>query len=87
MPSMVPPVTACLWFDGDAEAAARFYTALVPESVMGEIGRAAADYPAGRAGDVLTVEFTLGGVPFVGLNGGPNVAFTEAVSFQLACAD
>lgn len=87
MSRMVPPVTACLWFDGDAEAAARFYTALVPDSAMGEIGHAAADYPAGRAGDVLTVEFTLGGVPFMGLNGGPNVAFTEAVSFQLACAD
>ena len=83
----ISKITTCLWFDGDAEEAARFYTSIVPDSVMGDIGRAPLDYPAGKAGDVLTVEFVLGGTAFVGLNGGPNHPFNDAVSFQIACAD
>ena len=64
-------ITPCLWFDGTAEEAARFYASLLPDSHVDRILRAPGDYPSGKAGDVLTVEFTLMGQPFVGLNGGP----------------
>jgi predicted 3-demethylubiquinone-9 3-methyltransferase (glyoxalase superfamily) len=78
-----PTITPCLWFDGNAEEAARFYASVIPGSHVNAIHRAPGDYPSGKAGDVLTVEFTLMGRPFVGLNGGPMFKFTEAVSFQL----
>jgi predicted 3-demethylubiquinone-9 3-methyltransferase (glyoxalase superfamily) len=76
-------ITPCLWFDGNAEEAANFYVALLPDSRIDEVVRSPIDYPAGKAGDVLTVDFTLGGQRFVGLNGGPGFTFNEAVSFQI----
>jgi predicted 3-demethylubiquinone-9 3-methyltransferase (glyoxalase superfamily) len=76
-------ITPCLWFDGNAEEAARFYASVIPGSRIDAVHRAPGDYPSGKAGDVLTVEFTLMGRPFVGLNGGPLFKFSEAVSFQL----
>lgn len=79
--------TICLWYDKDAEAAARFYTATFPGSVLGAINRAPSDYPSGKAGDVLTVAFTLAGIPCIGLNGGPAFRHTEAFSFQIATDD
>jgi predicted 3-demethylubiquinone-9 3-methyltransferase (glyoxalase superfamily) len=75
-------ITPCLWFNGQAEEAARFYTSVFPDSRIDEVFRAPGDYPAGKAGDVLMVAFTLGGRPFTALNGGPNFAFNEAVSLQ-----
>ncbi|MFL6857100.1 MAG: VOC family protein [Allosphingosinicella sp.] len=80
-------ITPCLWFDGRAEEAANFYAALFPDSRVDAVTRSPADYPAGKAGDVITVEFTLMGRPFMGLNGGPAFAFTEAVSFSILCDD
>jgi 2-polyprenyl-6-hydroxyphenyl methylase/3-demethylubiquinone-9 3-methyltransferase len=77
----------CLWFDGDAEDAARFYASTFPDSSVGAVLRAPGDYPSGKAGDVLTVEFTVMGVPCLGLNGGPHFKHTEAFSFQVATAD
>ncbi|MEH3148423.1 MAG: VOC family protein [Methylobacterium frigidaeris] len=79
--------TICLWYDKDAEAAARFYVATFPDSAMGAVHRAPADYPAGRAGDVLTVTFTVAGIPCLGLNGGPAFRHSEAFSFQVATDD
>ena len=79
----MPAITPCLWFDGKAEEAATFYTSLLPGSRVDKVHRAPGNYPAGKAGDVLTVEFTLMGRPFVGLNGGPHFKFNEAVSFQI----
>jgi len=76
-------ITPCLWFDGKAEEAARFYTSLLPDSRVDKVQRAPGDYPSGKSGDVLIVEFTLMGRPFVGLNGGPHFKFNEAVSFQI----
>lgn len=76
-------ITPCLWFDGDAEEAANFYASLLPESRIDRVHKAPGDYPSGKAGDVLTVEFTLMGRPFLGLNGGPYFTFNEAVSFQI----
>jgi predicted 3-demethylubiquinone-9 3-methyltransferase (glyoxalase superfamily) len=76
-------ITPCLWFDGNAEEAATFYTSLLPNSRIDKVQRAPGDYPSGKAGDVLTVEFTLMGRPFVGLNGGAHFKFNEAVSFQI----
>src|SRR5262249_23593668 len=76
-----------LWFDGQAEQAAKFYVSLLPDSLIERVTRSPADTPSGPAGMVLTVEFTLGGSHFVGLNGGPQYRFTEAVSFQIACKD
>jgi len=75
--------TVCLWFDGAAEAAARFYAATFPRSAVGAILRAPGDYPNGTRGDVLTVEFTVLGVHCVGLNGGPQFKHSEAFSFQV----
>jgi predicted 3-demethylubiquinone-9 3-methyltransferase (glyoxalase superfamily) len=80
-------ITVCLWFDGQAEEAARFYTRLFPDSRVDKVVEAATDNPSTPAGAVLTVEFTLAGRPFVGLNGGPDFEFNEAVSFVIDCDD
>src|SRR6202012_1282488 len=82
-----PKNTICLWFDKDAEAAARFYAATFPDSVVSAVHRAPSDYPAGKAGDVITVEFTVAGIPCLGLNGGPTFKHNEAFSFQIATDD
>jgi len=79
--------TVCLWFDGDAEEAARFYASVFPDSAVTAVYRAPGDYPAGKQGDVLTVEFTVLGMPCLGLNGGPGDPHTDAFSFQVATAD
>ena len=76
--------TICLWYDKDAEEAARFYAKTFPNSSVGAVMRAPADYPAGKKGDVLTVEFTVAGIPCIGLNGGPEFKHNEAFSFQIA---
>ena len=76
--------TICLWYDKDAEAAARFYAGVFPDSAVGAVHRAPGNYPAGKTGDVLTVEFTVAGIPCLGLNGGPMFKHTEAFSFQIA---
>ncbi len=76
-------IVTCLWFDKNAEEAAKFYAATFPDSRVTAVHRAPGDYPDGRAGDVLTVEFIVLGQPFVGLNGGPQFTFDEAVSFQV----
>jgi predicted 3-demethylubiquinone-9 3-methyltransferase (glyoxalase superfamily) len=80
---MSDKAAVCLWFDKDAEEAARFYTATFPDSALGAISRAPGDYPAGEEGAVLTVEFTLCGLPYVGLNGGPYATPSEAYSLQV----
>src|SRR5512142_824205 len=77
----------CLWFDGQAEEAARFYTSIFPDSRIDKVVPAAADFPSGHKGDVVTVAFTLSGARFVGLNGGPEFTFDEAISFVIDCAD
>ena len=79
--------TICLWYDKDAEAAARFYAATFPDSAVGAVHRAPSDYPSGKQGDVLTVEFTVAGVSCLGLNGGPMFKHNEAFSFQIATDD
>ena len=84
---MTQKITPCLWFDKQAQEAAEFYVSIVENSRIDTIQRAPADYPAGKAGDVLLVEFTLGGHAFTALNGGPYFSFTEAVSLQIDCAD
>ena len=76
--------TICLWYGKDAEAAANFYAATFPDSSVTRVSRAPADYPSGKKGDVLTVEFTVCGIPRLGLNGGPMFKHTEAFSFQIA---
>jgi predicted 3-demethylubiquinone-9 3-methyltransferase (glyoxalase superfamily) len=86
---MVKPArnTICLWFDRDAEEAARFYARTFPDSSVGAVTHAPGDYPAGKQGDVLTVEFTVLGIPCLGLNGGAAFKHSEAFSFQVATAD
>ena len=84
---MTPKNTLCLWFDGAAAEAAAFYAATFPDSVVGAVTRAPADYPDGEAGDVLVVEFTVVGIPCIGLNGGPQFRHSEAFSFQIATDD
>ena len=76
--------TVCLWYEHDAEAAARFYAATFPDSAVLDVYRALMDYPGGKAGQVLTVNFTVLGIPCLGLNGGPAFPHTEAFSFQVA---
>jgi predicted 3-demethylubiquinone-9 3-methyltransferase (glyoxalase superfamily) len=83
----MPRITPNLWFDHDAEAAARFYVSLLPDSHIDSVNRAPADNPSTRAGEVVTVDFTLAGQKFTGINGGPQFPFTEAVSFAIECED
>jgi predicted 3-demethylubiquinone-9 3-methyltransferase (glyoxalase superfamily) len=80
-------ISPCLWFDGDAEDAAKLYTSLFPDSRIDTVQRSPADNPSTPEGAVLTVEFTLAGQKFIGLNGGPEFQFTEAVSFTIDCED
>ena len=84
---MASPITVCLWFDGAALEAAEFYAQTFADSAVQAVHRAPADYPAGRQGDVLTVEFTVLGLPCLGLNGGPTFPHSEAFSFQVVTAD
>jgi predicted 3-demethylubiquinone-9 3-methyltransferase (glyoxalase superfamily) len=79
--------TICLWFDKDAEAAARFYAETFPDSAVGAVVRAPGDYPDGKQGEVLVVEFTVAGVSCIGLNGGPTFKHNEAFSFQISTED
>lgn len=79
--------TICLWYDGTALDAAKFYAETFPDSVVGAVHRAPGDYPAGTQGDVLLVEFTMMGIPCLGLNGGPGIKHNEAFSFQVATDD
>ncbi|MEI9888824.1 MAG: VOC family protein [Rhizomicrobium sp.] len=79
--------TICLWYDKDAEAAARFYAETFPNSAVGAVLRAPGDNPSSKAGEVLTVEFTVFGIPCIGLNGGPAFKQSEAFSFQIATDD
>jgi predicted 3-demethylubiquinone-9 3-methyltransferase (glyoxalase superfamily) len=80
-------IAPCLWFDGNAEEAANLYVSLLPDSRIDKVMRSPADTPSGPEGSVLTVEFTLAGQKFIGLNGGPEFRFNEAVSFTIDCAD
>lgn len=77
----------CLWYDGDALEAATFYAETFPDSAVGAVYRAPGDYPAGKQGDVLTVECIVAGIPCLGLNGGPQFKHSEAFSFQIATDD
>jgi predicted 3-demethylubiquinone-9 3-methyltransferase (glyoxalase superfamily) len=79
--------TICVWYDKDAEAAARFYAATFPNSEVKGVHKAPSDYPSGKAGDVITVDFTVCGIPCVGLNGGSYFKQTEAFSFMIATED
>ena len=84
---MAPKNTICLWYEHDAEGAAQFYARTFPDSAVGRVMRAPGDYPSGRQGDVLTVEFTVAGIPCVGINGGSAFKHSEAFSFQIATDD
>ncbi len=84
---MTPKNTICLWFDTDAHEAALFYAATFPDSRVTAVNKAPSDYPSGKKGDVLTVEFTVIGIPCLGLNGGPAFTQSEAFSFQVATDD
>ncbi|MEY4175935.1 MAG: hypothetical protein RI900_3100 [Actinomycetota bacterium] len=84
---MAPKNTICIWYDRNAEEAARFYAETFPDSSVGAIATAPSDYPDGKGGDVLTVEFTVAGIPCLGLNGGPAFQQSEAFSFQIATDD
>lgn len=79
--------TICLWYDNDAEEAARFYAATFPNSTVGKIHRAPSDNPSTKAGEILMVDFTVAGIPCIGLNGGPAFNHNEAFSFQIATDD
>ena len=83
----MPNITPMLWFDDDAEQAATFYASTFPNSRIDKVVRAASDTPSNKKGDVITVEFTLDGTKFVGLNGGPDFKFNEAISFSVDCED
>lgn len=85
--TMADGLTTCLWFDGQAEQAARFYTSLLPDSQIGNVVHAPSDNPSMKEGAVMVVEFTLAGSKFIGLNGGPQFPFTEAISFQIHTED
>ena len=79
--------TICVWYDKDAEEAARFYASVFPDSHVGAVHRSPLDNPGNKAGDVITVEFTVCGIPCIGLNGGPIFKHSEAFSFQIATDD
>jgi 2-polyprenyl-6-hydroxyphenyl methylase/3-demethylubiquinone-9 3-methyltransferase len=79
--------TLCLWYDTEAEEAARFYAATFPDSEVRAVHRAPGDYPSGKEGNVMVVEFTVLGIPCIGLNGGPKFKHSEAFSFQVATQD
>jgi predicted 3-demethylubiquinone-9 3-methyltransferase (glyoxalase superfamily) len=79
--------TICLWYEHNAEEAARFYAGLFPQSSVGAVHRAPSDYPDGRAGDALTVEFVVAGIPCIGINGGSRFKHSEAFSFQISTED
>ncbi len=79
--------TVCLWYDHDAEEAARFYAKTFPDTSVGAVHRARGEFPSGKQGDVLIVEFIVMGIPCIGLNGGPEFTHNEAFSFQVATAD
>jgi predicted 3-demethylubiquinone-9 3-methyltransferase (glyoxalase superfamily) len=83
----MPKITPNLWFDGNAEEAADFWTRIFPNSRVDRVYRSPADYPSGRKGDVITVDFTLDGQSFTGINGGPDFTFDEAISFLIDCKD
>lgn len=83
----IPKNTICLWFDKDAHEAAQFYSQTFPDSAVHAVHHAPSDYPSGKAGDVLTVDFTVVGIPCIGLNGGPVFKHNEAFSFQIATDD
>ena len=80
-------ITPCLWFDGQAEEAAAFYTSTFPNSRIDRVNRSPGETPSGPEGSVLTVDFTLDGEPFIALNGGPEFTFNEAISFSIDCED
>lgn len=84
---MVSKNTVCLWFNGTAEEAARFYAATFPDSAMGAVHYAPSDFPAGKQGAPLTVEFTVAGIACIGLNGGPGFPHSQAFSFQISTED
>lgn len=83
----IPKNTICLWYDHDAEEAARFYAATFSDSAVGPIHRAPSGNPSTKAGEVLTVNFTVAGIPCMGINGGPAFKHTEAFSFQIVTDD
>ena len=80
-------IAPCLWFDGEAEEAAKFYVSLLPDSRIEHVQRNVMDSPAGKTGTVLVVQFTLAGQRFLALNGGTRFEYTHAISFQVDCAD
>ncbi|KGM55780.1 3-demethylubiquinone-9 3-methyltransferase [Lysobacter daejeonensis GH1-9] len=84
---MTSKTTLCLWYDGTALEAAEFYARTFPDSAVGAVHRAPGDYPAGKEGDALMVEFTVMGLPCIGLNGGPGIQHNEAFSFQVVTED
>ncbi len=84
---MTPKNTICLWYNKDAESAAQFYAETFPDSKVTQIFHAPSDFPDGKKGDVLTVAFTVCGIPCIGLNGGPTFKQSEAFSFQIATED
>lgn len=84
---MIPKNTICLWYESGALEAANFYAQTFPDSKVGAIMRAPGDYPDGKQGDILTVEFTVAGIPCMGLNGGPHFKQSEAFSFVIATED
>jgi predicted 3-demethylubiquinone-9 3-methyltransferase (glyoxalase superfamily) len=86
-PPPPPKFTPCLWFDKNAEAAAKFYVSVFPNSKIDSVQKAPSDYPNGKKGDALVVDFTLAGQKFQALNGGPEFKFSEAISFSIDCED
>ena len=81
------PLTPCLWFDGQAEDAATFYTGIFPDGRIDSVDRSPGEVPGGETGAVMTVNFTINGMQFIGLNGGPDYSFNEAISFMVHCED
>jgi len=80
-------ISPCLWFDGNAEEAAHFYTSIFPDSRIDNIQQSSIDYPGGKVGGVILVEFTLAGLSYLALNGGPHDKFNDAISLSVSCKD